>query len=364
MIVIGAGVIGAAVAWELAVAGARVRLIDMRGPAGGATQASAGMLAPYIEGHGSEALSLLGQRSLEEYDTFIARVASDAGRRPLYDRHGTLEVARDDQHAARLRSSAAALAGRVETAWLERAALAEAEPLLGAAAIGALLVPSHGFVGAGDLTEALVSGAVARGALVEQGRVHRVSQAPGGSLSVDTDRGTYAADHVVLAAGSWSGQIEVEGAEPVPVHPVRGQLLHLTLPAQPLARIVWGADCYLVPWPDGGVLVGATVEDVGYDERATVDGVTTLLDAARALVPALKEASFINVRVGLRPGGIDDLPIVGRSTVLPGLIYATAHYRNGVLLAPLTAQLVRAIVMDEPVDPALAHLSPARAGTL
>jgi glycine oxidase len=365
VLVIGAGVIGAAVAWELAAAGAHVRVLDMRRPAAGATQASAGMLAPYIEGHGSEALSTLGQRSLDAYDAFIDRVAADAGRRPLYNREGTLEVARDDAHAARLRASADALAGRVETRWLEGAALAAAEPLLGPGAVGALLVPCHGFVGAADLSEALVAAARAHGAIVHcDSRVHRISDAGGGLIAVASDRETFTAERVVMAAGSWSGQILVDGAAPAPVRPVRGQLLQLALPNQPLPRIVWGADCYLVPWPGGEVLVGATVEDAGFDERTTVAGVAALIEAACALVPALKDAAFTAARVGLRPGGPDDLPIVGTSSVLPGLVYATAHYRNGVLLAPLTAQLVRGLVMNAPADPALGHLSPARAGRL
>lgn len=366
MIVIGAGIIGSAVAWELAAAGARVRVLDMRAPAGGATQASAAMLAPYIEGHGSEALSAVGQRSLQAYDGFIERLASEAGRRPLYDRRGTLEVARDEAHGRRLRASAEALATEgVETTWLEGPSLHAAEPLLGPGAVGALLVPCHGFVGGTDLTEALLIAATARGAVIEDHvRATRVRAGSNGRLVVETTRGAMTADRVVLAGGSWSGQVAVDGADPVPVHPVRGQLLHLAWPEQPLARIVWGADCYLVPWPGGEVLVGATVEDVGFDERATVAGVTGLIEAACALVPRLGDAAFTSVRVGLRPGGIDDLPIVGPSAALPGLIYATAHYRNGVLLAPLTAQLVRGLVMDEPADPALAHLSPARAGAL
>lgn len=366
VIVVGAGVIGAAVAWELAAAGARVRVIDMRAPAGGATQASAAMLAPYIEGHGSEALSAVGRRSLEAYDGFIERLTHDAGRRPLYDRSGTLEVAQDEAHARRLHASADTLAVEgVETTWFEGPSLAAAEPLLGPGALGALLVPCHGFVGGTDLTETLLAAASARGAVVEDHvRATRVHAGGDGRLVVETTGGAMTAERVVLAAGSWSGQVTIDGADSVPVHPVRGQLLHLAWPEQPLARIVWGADCYLVPWPGGEVLVGATVEDAGFDERATVAGVTGLVEAACTLVPRLREAAFTSVRVGLRPGGIDELPIVGPSAVLPGLTYATAHYRNGVLLAPLTAQLVRGLVMDEPADPALAHLSPARAGAL
>ena len=147
--------------------------------------------------------------------------------------------------------------------------------------------------------------------------------------------------------------------------PVRGQLLHLAWPtAQPLRHVLWGTDCYIVPWLNGRVLVGATVEDAGFDERATAAGVRDLLEAGCALVPHLWQASFEEVRVGLRPGSPDGLPILGNSQIIPGLIYATGHYRNGVLLAPLTAALVKALVMDDASDPALDVTNPARIGRL
>jgi glycine/D-amino acid oxidase-like deaminating enzyme len=140
-------------------------------------------------------------------------------------------------------------------------------------------------------------------------------------------------------------------------------LLHLAWPtAQPLRHILWSTDCYIVPWLTGRVLVGATVEDAGFDERATAAGVRDLLEAGCALVPHLWQASFAEVRVGLRPASPDGLPIVGESGVLPGLIYATGHYRNGVLLAPLTAALAKMIVMNEGSDGALEILRPSRLG--
>lgn len=366
VLVIGAGIVGSAAAWELAAAGARVRLVDMRRPGAGATQASAGMLAPYVEGHGSEALTELGRRSLAAYDAFVARVAAELGRAPIYNRRGTLEVARDAAHAARLQTSARTLAeAGVEAEWLDRAALARTEPLVGPGALGGLLVRAHGFVDARGMAAALAEAACARGAsLHAPARVHRIARVPDGRVRVESDEGEWVADRVVLAAGSWSGRVAIEGASPAPVTPVRGQLLHLAWSDQPMAHIVWGADCYVVPWPQGDVLVGATVEHAGFDERTTAGGVAALLAAALALVPRLADAAFIAARAGLRPASPDDLPIVGRSSAIPGLVYATAHYRNGVLLAPLTAALVRGLVFDEPADPALALLSPARFGAL
>jgi glycine oxidase len=169
---------------------------------------------------------------------------------------------------------------------------------------------------------------------------------------------------VVLAAGSWSSQITVQDADPVPVKPVRGQLVQLENAAGDIRRVLWGSHGYLVPWPDGTVLVGATIEDVGFDESHTEDAVRQLREAASALVPALADARVSSVRTGLRPRGPDDLPMLGPSRAVPGLFYATAHYRNGVLLAPLTAQLIRGLVLGDAADPSLRDLDPARHGRL
>jgi glycine oxidase len=179
---------------------------------------------------------------------------------------------------------------------------------------------------------------------------------------VHTTEGPLTAATVVLAAGSWVGQIPIDDVEPLPVRPVRGQLLYLKWPAPAVNRIVWGSRCYAVPWPDGTLLVGATLEEVGFDSRATVAGVRDLLDGICDLVPRAWQAAFVGARVGLRPGSPDALPIIGRSARVPGLVYATGHYRNGVLLAPLTGELVAGIVAGDESDAALALVSPRRLG--
>ena len=191
------------------------------------------------------------------------------------------------------------------------------------------------------------------------------SVACGGDIVVETERGSLRGDAVVLAAGSWSGEIAIEGvAAGVPVRPVRGQLMYLAWNGSPLRRVLWSPGCYLVPWDDGTVLVGATTEDAGFDERVTVAGVRDLLEAACAITPQARRASFAGARAGLRPGTADGLPVIGASRVLPNLMYATGHYRNGVLLSPLTAQLVADAMLDGCSDPALAAVSPARFGEL
>jgi glycine oxidase len=368
VIIIGAGVIGCACAFELATAGADVSVFDVRRVGQGASQASAGVLAPYIEGHEAGPLRELGRRSLDLYDDFIARLGERSGLAVQYAHSGTLEIALDDDHAATLKRSHDALSREgVAARWIDAAELSRLEPLAAAGALGALLIELHAFVGVPDLTEALAAAAMHAGArFALETRVVSVTPARDGRLEVHSENGASPADRVVLAAGSWTAQLLIAGvADPPAIKPVRGQLLHLAWPtAQPLRHILWGTGCYIVPWVNGRVLVGATVEDVGFDERATAAGVRDLLEAGCSIVPQLSQASFEEVRVGLRPASPDGLPLVGTSDVLPGLVYATGHYRNGVLLAPLTAALVKQLVLGEGSDDALELLRPARLGHL
>jgi glycine oxidase len=362
--VIGAGIIGCAAALELTSRGATVKIVDPRGPGLGATQASAGVLAPYIEGHDNPTLTELGARSLALYDGFIVQVRGES-RSPLpYRRNGTLETAFDDDKIARLRASADRLrASGVDVEWLDAGAVRDAEPQLSHDVRGGLLIPQHGFVGAGALTNALIAILDARGVEIVSASTERIARDKT-HVRVETSTGAFTAPTVVLAAGSWSGRIEVTGAAVTPVKPVRGQLLHLAWRGGALARVIWAPRCYLVPWEDGTVLVGATVEDAGFDERTTVAGVRDLLDAACDVLPHGWQAAFLGARVGLRPATPDELPIVGKSAVIGGLVYATGHYRNGILLAPLTAKLVADVVAGKVEDPALAAMAPGRFGRL
>jgi len=365
VIVVGAGVIGCAVAYELARRGASVEIVDERPVAMGATQASAGILAPFIEAREGPMLDLT-VRSLDMFDDFMTHVSADAGVAVAYRRTGTIDVATSEAELRDLRAMAGALERRGVTAlMLDAAATRAEEPQLGDGAAGGLLIEVHGFVAAADLTRALVAAARRHGAqLVESSRVRRVLRRDG-DLVVETDRGSLSGDALVVAAGSWSGEIAVDGISArLPVRPVRGQLLALAWNGTPLRRVTWSSRCYLVPWDDGTLLVGATVEEAGFDERATVAGVRDLLEAASDLVPHAWSAGFRSVRVGLRPAALDNLPVIGASSVVPNLMYATGHYRNGVLLAPLTARLVADAMLDNRIDPLLAALTPSRFGDL
>jgi glycine oxidase len=356
----GAGVIGCAIAHELASRGARVRVIDSRGPGCGATRASAGILAPHIEGH-DRALLALGVRSLELYDSFLERLSRDAGQQVEYERKGTLEIAVSLDEAMALRRRARTLAGaHINHTLLDAGGVRRLEPEATSAAVAGLHVHGHGYVAAGELTRALVSAAMRAGAAFDVGIVASVEGGP--AARVRTADAVIESDVVIIAAGSWSTSLDGAAAAPDAVKPIRGQLLQLRLPRRTVERVIWGSHCYVVPRHDGSVLVGATVEDVGFDERATSSGVQQLLDASLTLMPALRGAAFDEVRVGLRPKTRDELPALGASSTMPNVFYATGHYRNGVLLAPLTARLVADLVLDGRADESLAPLDPRRLG--
>lgn len=350
--IVGAGIIGCAVAFELARQHADVTVFDGRDVAGGATQAAAGILAPYTEAHVGGPLFDLGVRGLHAYDAFVERVRATSTLPFEYRRSGTLEIAEDDERAGELRARlTAAWADAGGLRWLDPDALKAHAPAVTDSAVGALYCPSHAHVAVGPFVSAIADAARKLGA-----RIHArtpVSRIEPGSSGVDLHLmgRRQAFDRVVLASGAWTPSIDPLGRTAGRIRPVRGQLVRLASTAAAVPAVVWGRSCYIVPWEDGTLLVGATSEDAGFDERATAEGVRGLLAAAEELVPALGSATFDGVRVGLRPASTDGMPVLGPGED-PRLIYASGHFRNGILLAPLTAQLIASYILANARDPA------------
>jgi glycine oxidase len=351
VVVVGAGIIGCAIARQLAVRGTPCTVLDPRRVAGGATRASAGMLAPYVEAHAGGPLLDLGVRSLDLYDGWIAALRAE-GCEIEYRRLPTLEIALTPQQATILRT------GHAE--WLPPAVVAAAVRQLGPTA-GGLRDDRHGYVDAPQLADALATSASRHGATFVPARVERIDR-QGSALRIQTGPGDddfLDATTVVLAAGAWTNRIH--GVVTPPLRPIRGQLLRVTYAEGVLPFILWGPDCYVVPRQQPpGVLIGATVEDVGFDERTTVEGVKALLAAARRLLPNLRDDMLMEARAGLRPVTPDALPVLGPDRDVPGLIHASGHYRNGVLLAPITAQIVADLIVDGRRDTCLESFRPER----
>jgi glycine oxidase len=305
------------------------------------------MLAPYVEAHGGPLLAL-GARSLGLYPAWIDDLRRE-GEDVEFALIGTLQIAVTSDRAGQLRRGTR---GR----WIEPTDVARAFPFLCPTA-GAFSIEEHGYVDAPQLARGLARSAERHGATFRVARVERI-EPHGDGLHVRADGDLLAAGRVIAAAGAWTNLLE--GMSMPPVRPVRGQLLHVSWPGPRVPTILWGPGCYVVPRADGTLLVGATAEEAGFDERTTGAGVAGLLDAARQLLPALRDDALIEARVGLRPATPDELPVLGPDTRTPALVHASGHYRNGVLLAPLTAKLIADVVIDGRADPALESVKPDR----
>ena len=362
VVVVGAGLIGSAVAWELASRGAVVSVFDAREPGFGATQASAGMLAPFTEVRASGPFESLCIEGLAVYDDFVARLRRETDAAFEFTRCGSLELALDDAGLAHLRTEHARVTSwpAAGAEWLDAAGVARRQPGLSEDVRGGLLLAGQGRVAPADFTSAMVAAARRAGAVVTAGApVSRLTRRSGG-YEVHAGGMRVEADVVVMSAGSWVGRIDIGEPMSPGVRPIRGQVLLLRPRLPVTSRILWGPRCYLVPRADGCLLVGATVEDVGFDESTTIAGLSGLMRAAIELVPALADAALVEVRAGLRPVTRDELPVIGARAGEPGLVYAAGHYRNGALLAPITARIVADAILDGRRHPALDALGPDR----
>ncbi|HEX3369679.1 MAG TPA: glycine oxidase ThiO [Candidatus Cybelea sp.] len=350
VVVAGAGLIGLAIAFELAQRGATVRIYDRAEPARAASWAGAGLLAPFTEALHEPAMLDLCVASLGEYARFVERVRDAGGIDAKLRSGGVLHIASDEAMLAQLGERDRVLKSRgVLSELLERSDVLAAEPWLGPHVAGALLVRDEGSVDNRRLGRAVASACEARGVSIIRTASLRVECDARRVLGVATDLGFVAAERVVNACGAWSAQLE--GPPPScrpPVTPVKGQMLALGIPRDFVHRATWASHCYLVPRDDGRLLVGATVEAAGFDERPTAGGMHDLLRAALTAAPALASFSVTETWAGLRPGTPDGLPFLG-ATPLDGFFLATGHYRNGILLAPITARLIAdAIEGSEP----------------
>ena len=335
--VVGAGIVGCAVSFDLARRGLQVDVFDPRRVGGGATHATAGVLAPFIEAPSPGPLHELTIESFRLYDRFMTQVQEDSGVAVEYRHCGTFEFAETADDEGRLNAVAAlARAAGFDARWTPLSS----EDGAGTSGKG-LLIPSQGYVRVEQLMTALRGGAEARGVRFHEGEGVQRIEASSSEIVLHTAQRRFACDAVIVAAGSWSDGF---GGEKVGVRPVRGQILRLGWRGPLPAHILWTHDCYVVPWLDGTLLVGATAEEAGFDERVTVEGVAGLLRAVARLLPGAADATFLDARVGLRPASADGLPVIRRSQRSSRILYATGHYRNGILLAPLTSQRIADLI--------------------
>ncbi|HKN60470.1 MAG TPA: glycine oxidase ThiO [Candidatus Acidoferrales bacterium] len=362
--IIGGGLIGSAAAFELAGRNLRVVVLDRQQPGRESSWAAAGMLAPgpdSPDSHGSTKLVPLAKESLRLYPEFVAAIEEGSGKPTSFAREGTLEIfhgasseaARDHFVAEHRRLGLSAEPIRLESA-------RGMEPSLNTEAGAAAWLPDEATIDPRALMDAVLSAAANRGAQIRADCATTSLLMEGGRCAGVVAGGhRISAGHVVITAGCFSSAMEDGIARHAPTRPVRGQMISLRHRDVKLTRVLRSANGYLVPRPDGRILAGSTLEDAGFAKSVTPAGLQKILSAALELAPALGSAEILETWAGLRPGTPDDLPILGPSDT-EGLIVATGHYRNGVLLAPITAKLVREWITEGKVSADAEAFSPLR----
>lgn len=371
VLVVGGGIIGLVTAWRAAQRGLATAVVDPE-PGGGAAQVAAGMLAAVTELHyGEQTLLALNLASAHRYPDFAAELTDLTGRDLGYRRCGTLAVALDADDRAHLRElHALQQRSGLDSEWLSGRECRRLEPMLAPGVRGGLRVDGDHQVDPRRLAHALLAACELAGVVFHRTWAERLTVLRERATGVVTREGEeLAAGQVVLAAGSLSGRLAgvPDDALP-PVRPVKGQVLRLAVPERyapflhrTVRAVVRGSQVYLVPRENGELVVGATSEELGWDTTVTAGGVYELLRDAHELVPGITELPLTETRAGLRPGSPDNAPLLG-PTRLPGLLLATGHYRNGVLLTPVTGDaLAHALSTGELPDEAR-PFSPKRFG--
>jgi glycine oxidase len=364
-VIIGAGVMGLGIAWRLAQAGCPVTVYDRAEAGHGASWAAAGMLAAAVETEpGEEQLLALTLESQRMWPAFARELETETKTSLGYRDDGTIVVAltRDDADQLRFTYEFQKSLG-LELEWLSGADARRREPHLRPGIPGAVLSLRDHQVENRRLVRALARAAQRAGAILhERHPVREVDVRGGRACAVLTDQIRDPADVVVLAAGAWSR--EIAGIPPVhlpPVRPIKGQMLALQMDATaPLLRhVIWLPRGYLVPRDDGRLLIGATVEERGFDDALTAGGLLALLEGAWRAVPAIEELPVAETWVGFRPGSRDDAPMLGPSGI-DGLVVATGHHRNGILLTPLTVEALSAYILTGRLPDAVKPFTPQR----
>jgi glycine oxidase len=354
--IVGAGVIGLSIAWRLARRGLEVAVFERAHAGAGASLAATGMLAAAAEHEpGCHALLAFALESQRQWPTFCAELEAQSGRSIDFRPCGTLVVAlgRDEVERLKFRHDLHVRCD-LSTRWLTGQQVRALEPALRPAVTAGLFCADDHQVDPPLVVAALVAAfKTAGGHLIEHCAVEALDLAAGRVAGVVTAAGACRADAVVLASGAWTDL--VPQTVPVPVRPLKGQSLALRTTAETgtLAHIVWTEQIHLAPKGDGRLIVGATVEERGFDDAITAGGLYALLEGARRALPAIEEMAVEAVWTGFRPSSIDDAPILG-ATSFPGLVLATGHHRNGYLLAPATALAIEALIVDG-VMPAVAQ---------
>ena len=364
VVIVGAGAIGLSIGWKLCRAGIKTLILERQAAGREASWASAGMLAPDSEmGFEDEALYQLSRESMARWPAFAKMLEEDSECSIDYRTEGILQVA-DDRDAAEAlyRKFEFQKEQGLDVYWLSGAEAREIEPFLAPRLPAAVYSKSDHQVDNRLLTTSLVTAFRKNGGVLKEHiSVKAILPNAEGPLVVTEKGEQIVADRVILAAGAWSRQIGglTPEAQP-PVRPVKGQMIQMQMQIPfDLQHVIRGHDAYLVPKSNGRLLLGATMEERGFDKSVTAGALYDLLDAGWKMVPGIYDLEVTETWAGLRPASRDNEPLLGISS-MSGIIYATGHYRNGILLVPITAEEIARLVLTGETSEWLAPFSPLR----
>ena len=340
VVVVGGGLVGCSIALGLVKAGAKVTVVERSVPGAEASSAAGGILAPQAEAEGPGPFLSLCLRSRQLFPSFVEEVEGLSGIRVGFRPSGVLHVSLSEASLEQLRARVASQKSvGLSAELLDAPAVLRMEPALNPALIGAAHFPGDASVDNRSLVRAVAMACARAGVTFTAGHVRAVLDVNGRASGVDVDGNHLVADAVVVAAGAWTGLVPGAGLSPRQVRPARGQMLMLRSRLPLLERVVFSDQGYLVPRADGHLLAGSTLEFEGFAKEVTVAGLQRILSGAVELVPGLANLPVVEVWAGLRPFTEDRLPVLGPGP-LPGLFLASGHFRNGILLAPVTAELL------------------------
>ena len=341
VIIVGGGIIGLSIAFELQSRGLKTCIVDSKGPATESSWAAAGMLAPQIETTKYDASWVLRRNSRALYSSWIDRLRAHSDHDPQYQKCGALLYCQSLEERERIWSE---LEWQIEAGQnlcrLDQAELNERLPQISSSYRAGLFFPNEAQVDPRQLCQTLIQACTRLGVIFKWGQAVTQIETHGGAVcSVKTNEEIIPCECSVLAAGAWSNLIEGVRMIPERIIPVRGQMLALELSSTEQLPLLTNQDIYIVPRENGRALIGSTMENVGFERGTTEKGLQSLLDGVKKIWPELAQAKVLETWSGFRPKSADDLPLIGPSPI-QGLHLATGHFRNGILYAPLTAELI------------------------
>ena len=367
ILIIGGGIIGLSIAWRLIGIGKKVIIIDKKNLGKEASWAAAGMLSGRLDLKPCEKKLLpIFEKSHLAWPKFAEELENKSGKSIGYKKEGTLRVACNLDEEKKLKNNYDFLKNnKVNITWLSGDKIRDKEPYVSNNVLSGFFSPEDHHVNNRYILDALITILKKNKnncIFKENTEVEKIITNKNQVIGVKTNNEIIKTKEIIVCSGAWTSKIKNIEIKEVPIRPVKGQMVCLKIPKNIslLKHILWRENVYLVPRNNSDLIIGATEEEMGYDKSLTVGGIYNLLKIAREVLPAIEDLSIVESWSGLRPTSRDDAPIIGPSKKLKGLIYATGHHKNGILLAPLTSSVIKNYYLNGNIGNDFNNFEPGR----